>query len=110
MWVEAVEDPGPGQAAIVALRGAKTVGRGIQGAVFGCGDGADGTAAERAVLDLPALSGALEHNDAVDGADHHRVRRRAAAMRVGSAIGEQDHRSIPCNVLIAFMSTIAHEL
>src|SRR5580704_1218770 len=108
--VEAVENPGPAQAAVVAARGAKTVGRGIQDAIFGTSDGADRTAAERAVLDLPTLSGALEHNDAVDGADHHRVRGRAVAMGVGSAIGEQDHRSIPCNVLITYMSTIAHEL
>ena len=94
--VEAVEDPGPGQAAVVAARGAKTVGRGKQGAVVGRGDGADGTAAERAVLDVPAVSGAFQQNDAVDGADHHRIRGRPAALRIRSAVGEQDHRSILC--------------
>ena len=108
--VEAVEHPGPGQAAVVALRGAKTVGRGIQSAVVGRRDGADRAAAERAVLDDPAVRGAFEHDDAVDRAYEHGVRGGAAALRIRSAVGKQDHRSIPCNVHIAFAPTIAHQL
>src|ERR1700686_5311179 len=53
--VEAVEDPGPGIAAVVAARGAETVGRSIQGAVFRRSDGAERTAAEPRDGDLPGM-------------------------------------------------------
>ena len=91
---QAVVDPGPLDAAVVAARHADAARRGEQRAVVERGDAADEHALQGAMLDGPAALGFRQQRDAVHRADQDGVGGRLRPLDVGSAVGEQDHGSL----------------
>ena len=89
---QALVDPIPLEAAVVAARHADAARRGEQRAVIQRGHAADEHALHGAMLDRPAPLGLAEKRNAIDRPDQDGVGRRLRALDVGAAVGQQNHR------------------
>ena len=83
---EAVVDPAPLDAAVVAAGDADAARRGEQRAVLERGDAGHEHALQRPVLLRPAPLGLLQKRDAVNRADHNRVGCGFGTLDVGSTV------------------------